>query len=74
MRFLGWALVAASLASGQTLSPAWVAVSEGGQAEFNIPRRARFPSVNGLKNRVTRVLAECTLASGHAACQSRPAD
>jgi hypothetical protein len=36
MRFLCWALVAAALASGQALSPAWIAVGEGGQAIVRI--------------------------------------
>ena len=36
MRLLCLALMAAALASGQALSPAWVAVSEGGQAVARI--------------------------------------
>ena len=36
MLFLGWLLVAAALARGQALSPAWVAVSEGDQAVVRI--------------------------------------
>ena len=44
MRFLSLTLVAAAFANGQALSPAWVAVGEGGQSVARIVvKDARMP-------------------------------